>query len=365
MRAIRKWVPAMLAVVLGAASCAHRPAMIVLTVPSPAVCTNVVPAGAGPVTWIAPDDSRDRSRLDAWCRTVGPVLVDGIDTQEGSGGSEAVERLAVVTWNVHVGGGNLEDFVARLRAGEFTGGRPVRHFVLLLQEAFRQSRDVPEVIPPGMPVPHGIVEHPPNGIRRDIGRVAQAANLHLFYAPSMRNYRVAVPEDRGAAILSTLPLSDLRVIELPFERQRRVALAATISGQTSGQERWKVRFAGIHIDTTLALTRGGPFAARKRQAEALIEALADSPQEPTIVGGDFNTWLGPKEPALTAMRAAFPETPHQAGSATWRGPLGARAALDYVFIRGELGSVSTRMLGNRFGSDHHPLLTLIDFASHD
>jgi endonuclease/exonuclease/phosphatase family metal-dependent hydrolase len=184
----------------------------------------------------------------------------------------------------------------------------------------------------------------------------------------MRNSRAgmpAVPEDRGTAILSSLPLADLQVIELPFERQRRVALAASVAGRTSASAAWQLRLANVQIDTTLALTRGGPMAARRRQAEALLDALSRTgavrPSPRMVLGGDFNTWLGSKEPAVEVMRRAFPDTPRAGDVATWRGPLGAHAALDHVFVRGPFRSVATRRLAGRFGSDHYPLLTLVDF----
>jgi hypothetical protein len=41
----------------------------------------------------------------------------------------------------------------------------------------------------------------------------------------------AIPdEDRGNGILSTQPLANLRAMELPFVRQRRVVPIATIEG---------------------------------------------------------------------------------------------------------------------------------------
>ena len=93
----------------------------------------------------------------------------------------------------------------------------------------------------------------------------------------MRNGTTAVAEDRGTAILSTMPLADLQAIELPFERQRRVALAATVGGATPSGDVWHLRLAAVHMDTSLALTRGGPVVARRRQAEALVEALGMMP----------------------------------------------------------------------------------------
>ena len=317
------------------------------------------------MTWIAPDDPRDIDRHARWCRTVGPVLVAPLESAPTT--SPVADRLAVVSWNVHVGGGDIEGFVDRLRSGEFTAGAPIAQFVLLLQEVHREGGDVPVNLPADAPVPNAIIEHAPDGTRRDIKAVAERMGLHLFYAPAMRNGAIA-PEDRGTAILSTLPLSDLQAIELPFERQRRVALAATVEGTTPSGAAWQLRLADVQIDTSLALTRGGPFAARKRQAEALVEALTMAGPDatlPTVVGGDFNTWLGPKEPALDVMRRAFADAPDAVSHgpliapSTWRGPLGTRAALDYVFLRGVPRIEAPRRLSERFGSDHYPLLTVV------
>jgi len=341
--------------------------------PVAASCHQVVPDRARAVTWVAPGDARDLERLVEWCRTVGPVIAESPD---GALPPAIVESLAVVTWNVHVGGGDIADVVARLRRGEFSQGRAVTHFVLLLQEAYREGSNVPADVPAGSPMPRPIVERPPNGVRRDIRSLARSERLHVLYAPAMRNGAIAVSEDRGTAILSTLPLADLQVIELPFERQRRVALAATVAGETSPGAPWQLRLANVQLDTSLALTRGGPFVARRRQAEALVEALEGGPDPsvsgelrgtsdalPLVLGGDFNTWLGPREPALEVLRRAFPETPRAGNASTWRGPLGAHAVLDHVFVRGRFRSVTTRRLPGRFGSDHYPLLTIVGFRS--
>jgi len=361
-----------LALLVAITGCAHRPPMAVQQLASS--CQQVVPDRERPMVWIAPDDARDRDRLVKWCQTVGPVVVQ---SPAADAAPAIADRLAIITWNVHVGGGDLEAIISALRRGEFTGGNAAPEFVLLLQEAHREGSDVPSRFPAGSPLPRPIVERPPGGIRRDIRVIAARAGLHLFYAPAMRNNsaeRAAAAEDRGTAILSTLPLADLQVIELPFERQRRVALAASVAGRTSDAAAWQLRLANVQIDTTLALTRGGPVAARRRQAEALLEALSrpdlmrsglrteeSAPRTSMILGGDFNTWLGNKEPAVEVMSRAFPDTPRPAEVATWRGPLGAHATLDHVFVRGPFRFVSTRRLSGRFGSDHYPLLTLVDF----
>jgi endonuclease/exonuclease/phosphatase family metal-dependent hydrolase len=339
-------------------NCAHRPPMAIQAIATP--CHAVV-ADRAPLVWVAPDEARDRDRLNRWCQTVGPVVVEG---GPATTAPVVADQLAIVTWNVHVGGGDVEAIVDALQEGDLTG-RAAPQFVLLLQEAYREGEDVPAQLPAGAPLPRAIIERPPDGVRRDVRSIAARAGLHLFYAPAMRNGgadRSTAPEDRGAAILSTLPLADLQVIELPFERQRRVAIAADIAGLTSAGISWQLHLANVQLDTALALTRGGPIAARRRQAEALVEAINRwAARLPTVVGGDFNTWWGNKEPAVEVMRRAFPETPAGRNIPTWRGPLGTRAVLDHVFVRGRFRSVETRNFPQRLGSDHFPLLTLIDF----
>ena len=46
---------------------------------------------------------------------------------------------------------------------------------------------------------------------------------------------------------------------------------------------------------------------------------------------------------------------------TWIGPLGLRATLDHIFIRGAATPVRATRLSSRFGSDHYPLLLMLDF----
>jgi endonuclease/exonuclease/phosphatase family metal-dependent hydrolase len=46
---------------------------------------------------------------------------------------------------------------------------------------------------------------------------------------------------------------------------------------------------------------------------------------------------------------------------TWIGPLGLRATLDHIFIRGAATPVRATRLSSRFGSDHYPLLLILDF----
>lgn len=345
-------------VLLNAAGCAHvSPTTEAFPAGLTGSCREVVGADDATVQWTGPSDSRDVSGLARWCATVGPVLFQPAPAHRPAA---AIDRLAIVSWNVHVGSGDVVDFVGQLRAGAFTGGEPVEHFVLLLQEAYRRDTAVPAQIPRGLPAPSRIAARTGRG--PDVGRIADALGLAVFYVPSMRNGITSVdPEDRGNAIMSTLDLEDPQVIELPLEHQRRAAAVTSVEGRTAAGRLWRLRLADVHLDTALALTRHGPFAARRRQAEALVDVLNQSRGTATVVGGDFNTWRGPGEPALTVLRESFPETPAVTPLPTWRGPLGIRAQIDYVFLRGSFNSVRVNRLPGRVGSDHYPVLALVRF----
>lgn len=290
-----------------------------------------------------------------WCASVGPVV---LRAAPGSPHEAAGDRLTIVSWNVNVGGGSVDELVAALKRGTLTGGRPPAEFVLLLQEEFRTGDDVPAALPSGFRPPARIAPAVRGGGREDVRSVAAEHGLALFYAPSMRNGGIVRPvEDRGNAILSTLSLEAPVAIELPLERQRRVALAAAIHGRTAAGSPWRLRLVNVHLDTALALTHGGPFAARRRQAEALVAALADD-AEPTVVAGDFNTWRGSAEPALAVLRAAFP-TADRLHATTWRA-YGLHAQLDHVFARG-VRTLDVYRAADRFGSDHYPLIVGVAF----
>jgi endonuclease/exonuclease/phosphatase family metal-dependent hydrolase len=340
--------------VLTAASCAARPPM---AIERPHIrCREVVPPDAAAIRWIGPSDRRDVRQLDRWCSAVGPVEV----AAPAAAADRAIDVLTLVSWNVHVGGGDVAALVDRLRRGDYTAGVPVRDYALLLQEALRADDQVPARVDADAAAARRILAPPTHAPLASIGEVARSLGLGYVYAPSMRNGRGGAPEDRGNAILSTLPLTGLVAIELPFERQRRVAIAATIHGRRSDGIAWTLALADAHLDTAMAWTRGGPLAARRRQADALVDALAVVDGTPAILAGDFNAWLGEDEPAVRHLRKAFPDAPRLPAEATWSaGAIGA--TLDFVLARNGGVAVKVRRLPDRLGSDHYPLLAEMRF----
>jgi hypothetical protein len=302
------------------------------------------------VRWFAPEDVQHRTRLDAWCAGVGRPVIQSTKLDRDGPQPFDLPDLTFVSWNVHVGNGDIRSFVDDLRAGKLTHDREVRHFVLLLQEAVR-AEGVPSYDPAAAGAPR-IAAH--DEFRSDIVQISRDLNLSLIYVPSMRNGNSAEnpASDRGSAILSTLPLSQPIAVELPGERQRRVAIIATIALPSTSGVRTPVSVGVIHLDALGAAKRLWVFWTpwmREQQVKALDALL---PEGSLVLGADLNTWHGTDEPAVRLLNRRFQETPTQLE----RAGLGLRV-LDYLFLRaGDHRTARYEQLSQSYGSDHRPLI---------
>ncbi len=299
------------------------------------------------VRWFSPVTPKDGRALQRWRSAVGPPAVRPAIRDWPS----PADELTIASWNTALGAGDVPRFAATLPPG--------RPMVLLLQEVYRRGPEVPGVLPRDAAFARrqgGSAA----GIRyASIEAIATALGLSLYYVPSMRNGSPeASSEDRGNAILSSLPLEDLTAVELPFERQRRVAVAATISGVTSTGTPWRIRVVDVHLDNTfnpLRLSLASEYG-RTRQARGLLSTLDDG--QPLILGGDFNTWSGFSDQAYRTLLHRFPDTRVVDRRATFRGWL----RLDHLFFRLAPGWTATfRRADDRFGSDHYPLVGSVRF----
>ncbi len=311
----------------------------------------VTPQGCGlaaalepQVRWLSLSDSRSLDLSRSWCEPVGPVVVSRTAARATAGGGD----IFIVSWNVAVGAGDVEAFLRRLADEERRAGRPAPEVVLLLQETYRAGGAVPARYSPRARVPRRIASG--RGSHRDVESLAAARGMHFVYIPSMRNGGLLSGEDRGNAILSTVPFDEVTAIELPFEHQRRVAIAATLDVRGS-----PLTVVTVHLDTRRPILQGSIFSgplARQRQAAALIDALTPARAAgPVIVGGDFNTLAGPAEPAIRSMERQFARV--SCGS-----PLTRRwnLQLDYMFATDATLFAECAREAQRFGSDHHPLV---------
>lgn len=274
------------------------------------------------------------------------------------------DSLVVATWNVHVGGGDLKAFASDLWKGELTGGTPPGALVILLQETHREERSLPgEVALRGDPREKVAPLHfsPASGERRDVVEIARELGLHMAYAPAVPNGRPspgAPFEDRGVAILSSLPLDGIRVLELPLERQRRVALAAMLEGESGDGTPWTLQVVSAHLENRAAWGRflDSFGAARGRQARFIAERIGDGP---TILGGDLNTWAPSFiEPTLEVLEPHFPDTPDAEGS-TYKA-VGIPRRLDHLLFRlPERASARALVVEEYYGSDHRPVVGVV------
>jgi endonuclease/exonuclease/phosphatase family metal-dependent hydrolase len=297
--------------------------------------------------WFGPALASERKTLDRWSETVGPPVVISHAAQP-----RPIQSIVLVSWNVAVGEGDVEKLVADVRRAN-----PGSELVVLLQETYRQGPDVPNGILGDGLVPRRLGGNRPRGLR-DVAAVAERCGLNVYYVPSMRNGLPAVSnEDRGNAILSTLPLEDLGAIELPFERQRRVAVAATTSGLAPDGKPWSLRLVSVHLDNLVGPRRlwiAGAAFARARQARALVDYV--DRDEAAIIGGDFNTWFGFADPAFVETRRAFPDTRVTDPRPTFMNVL----RLDHLFFRVPDGWTASFVRGaHAYGSDHWPLIATI------
>lgn len=292
----------------------------------------------------------------SWRDAVGPAL--GHRPESDGAREVALEELAIVSWNMQGGGGDIDSLIRDIRRGRVHGA-PRPDFVLLVQEAVRTGGDVPERPVAGSKVGKRVAPGVQGRRRQSIDEVARRNGLHLFYVPSVRNGGAADPaEDRGNAILSSVPLDDLEAIELPLERERRVAVAARIRTRSAAGDPVAVQLVNLHLDLRSSWGRvhRSLGAARAEQARSTVERFTGD--SVVVVGGDLNTWFrGHREDAVRILREAFPHADTVTTTRTLSTPAFLPdLTLDHLFFRLPGGMSATHaVLGDRYGSDHYPV----------
>ncbi len=275
--------------------------------------------------------------------------------------------LKVIAWNANVGGGALGALWHELAGNRGLAAGPV---ALLLQEVHAADQEIPSNVPAtasSAAWASRIAPPATRGPRTDVVSFARETGLSLCYVPSMRNGDPVAdpPEDRGNAILANVPLWSPQAIELPFERQRRVAIAVDVAvgGKT-------IRLCSVHLENRApwhkawrTLGRG-----RRRQMAGLLEVLGSREEGDAeggaegglhVLGGDFNTWVaGRRESSYRLARERFPlpEQPdprptHHLEIVGWP------RLSDHLRFRLPPGWTGEyRRLDDTFGSDHYPLV---------
>jgi endonuclease/exonuclease/phosphatase family metal-dependent hydrolase len=279
------------------------------------------------IRWVHPARDRDVRSLAEWCASVGPPELElfttgsGIDTGAdpelawAPNAAPASPNLTIVSWNVQGRAGDIEGFLRDELSYDCTGQQGTEHFVMLIQEGVRRSPRVPQIVQAYAPA-LGPAEA--RG-RPDFVATARRCGLSFVYVPSMRNGvegYVDGREDRGNAILSSLPLLNPSAIELPFEGQRRVAVMASIEAPASPDT---ISFVSLHLDSFAGVARAllTGESSKERQVLGLVDALAlpddgerTSPwsSHTILVAGDLNTW-SERQTAVQRLVEYFPDSP--------------------------------------------------------
>ena len=313
--------------------------------PIPATLSCLQPVDG--LTWMRWDDNRQA--LDLWCHSVGRPVLQPRFPAPGD-----ITGMRILSWNVHVGGGRLEELLPHLLDD---AARADMGLTILLQETFRTGDAVPESYPATLRVPRSIRPRRPT---MDVRDIAEKFGLSVAYVPSMRNgpaTSLTEREDRGNAILSTEPLIDARAIELPFGKQRRVAVTALIPPRGGDRAR-SIRVVSTHFDTN---------GDRVAQAAALSERLTFLTDVPLFVGGDLNSMHGMQDNAVLALASRFPLASCGTGR-TNRWPLRLDVLiplgrLDHMFAATTLSDIarSCETLPHAYDSDHLPLLLTLRY----
>jgi len=310
-----------------------------------------------------------RRTLERWCATVGPAVVDSLPSPKFAR-RKTTDTLTVISWNAALGGGDMLQFLSQEVGLSCADGRPqpgpgFSHFVLLVQEAHRLSEDVP-VPGPDAPFPIRIDPRERPGPILEITEVADRCGLAMVYVPLSRNGDRAQGErreDKGNAILASIPLTDFIAIELPLEASRKVALGAMVTLPDGS----RLRVVDVHLDVSAGLARIliSGNAWRLEQAEALIDGLAlaeasggvggEGQAVATLIAGDFNVWSGGNS-ALKRFERELPQSPPRIEQPT-RGAFPP----DHLFFgaaadgRVQLVPGSYRRIDELYYSDHHAL----------
>jgi len=326
-------------------SCAITSACAITSTPALRSFPNVLPSDlscispADGVSWVRPAPAAHLQTLDAWCASVGPPWLHTIEAPTSS-----ADTIVVVSWNMHVGRGRLDSLLTFLKEHVKELGQERVAMVLMLQEVYRDGTDVPKS--PRFPkASAGAIR--PSVDDPDITQLARTHGLSALYVPSMRNGS-STRQDRGNAILSTAPLRTPVAIELPFGKQRRVAVAATVED---------IQFVSTHVDP-----------GRDRVAQAQVLARVDLPSiAGTVVAGDFNSVEGTHDGTYKALAGQYPVEAcggNRTHAWPWRLELlfgGWVGRLDHVFTTLPDGRWSKRCstIPHFFGSDHRPVLLVL------
>jgi endonuclease/exonuclease/phosphatase family metal-dependent hydrolase len=180
-----------------------------------------------------------------------------------------------------------------------------------------------------------------------------ATTLGLYYAFAVENPYKKGGGERGLAILSRFPISQVERIALPHAGpggRRRIALGTTVH---LGPDR--LRVYSIHLETRIA---------NRKHADQLTAVVADANRYrelPTVILGDFNTVYFRTEQTFDLLKASDFQTKLYEGS-SFRKALLLRKKLDWIWTR-NLEIFESGVQGQIEVSDHRPIWAQLRWRS--
>ena len=180
-----------------------------------------------------------------------------------------------------------------------------------------------------------------------------ATSLGLYYAFAVENPYKKGGGERGLAILSRFPISQVERIALPHAGpggRQRIALGTTVH---LGPNR--LRVYSIHLESRIA---------NRKHADQLRTVLSDAngyPEIPTVIMGDFNTVYFRTEQTFDLMKASHFQTKRYQES-SFRKVLLLRKKLDWIWTR-NLEILESGVQGNIEVSDHRPVWAQLRWRS--
>lgn len=180
-----------------------------------------------------------------------------------------------------------------------------------------------------------------------------ASTLGLYYAFAVENPYKKGGGERGLAVLSRFPISQVERIALPHAGpggRRRIALGTTVHLGPNC-----LRVYSVHLESRIA---------NRKHADQLTTVLNDAnryPEVPTVIMGDFNTVYFRTEQTFNLLKASHFQTKPYEGS-SFRKVLLLRKKLDWIWTR-NLEILESGVQGHVEASDHRPVWAQLRWRS--